>query len=275
MRHRGRLLLILACGFLPVASKAFGAEVMEWTIAGETRQAMVFPPSVPGPPKSPVVLVFHGHGGTMQNMERLGFQREWPEAIVVCPQGLPTKTALDQEGKRSGWQPQEGNYNNRDLKLVDAILKTLREKYPVDDRRVFATGHSNGGAFVYLLWGTRSKDLAAIGPVAAGARAIRWSENLTPLPVIHIAGEKDDIVPLENQQRSMAQVRKVNGCSNSGQPWKTAGQLTGTLYASTYDAPLVAVIHPGGHGYPADAPKLIVQFFQEVTAGKPRSNAVK
>lgn len=51
----------------------------------------------------PVIFVFHGHGGNMNNAYRLGIQRHWPEAWVVCPQGLPASTARDPEDKRSGW----------------------------------------------------------------------------------------------------------------------------------------------------------------------------
>src|SRR5262245_12773728 len=100
----------------------------EWTVEGEKRQAIVIPPSKSNKSGDPVLLVFHGHGGTMQSMERKGFQSLWPEAIVVCPQGLPTPSRRDPEGKQSGWQMKPGD-DNRDLKFVDAILKTLRQKY--------------------------------------------------------------------------------------------------------------------------------------------------
>lgn len=235
----------------------------KWTVDGEAREALVIPPSKPGDGPVPVVLVFHGHGGTMRNMAAKGFQTQWPEALVVCPQGLPTASGRDPEGKRSGWQPGPGENKDRDLKFVDAILKTLREQYRVDDRRIYATGHSNGGALTYLLWGTRGKEFAAIAPSAAGAAVLRRTKDLPPMPVLHVAGEKDPIVPFTGQQRTMAAVRLKNGCEAEGREWARAGKLVGTVYPSKGGTPFVSVIHPGTHAYPDEAPGLIVKFFKE------------
>lgn len=236
------------------------ARTMDWTIDGEQRRALVIPPRRKSAAAVPVVLAFHGHGGTMQTMARKGFQKHWPEALVVCPQGLPTATLRDPDGKRAGWQPRLGDNKDRDLKFVDAILKTLRDKYKIDDHRIYATGHSNGGGFTYLLWAARGDVLAAIAPSAAGSR---FNRDGKPLPVLHVAGEKDDVVPFENQKRTMDAVRKLNGCDTEGKPWGKAGNLVGTVYPSKGGTPFVAVIHPGTHQYPDEAPELIVKFFKE------------
>jgi beta-lactamase class D len=200
----------------------------------------------------------------MRAMARLGFQDLWPEAFVVCPQGLPTVTPRDPDGQRPGWQTMPGANDDRDLKLVDAILKTLRDE-KVDDRRLFATGHSNGGGFTYLLWAERGKELAAVAPVAAGASALRAAGLPDPLPALHIAGETDAIVRFAVQQRTMEAARRLNRCAPEGRTWAKAGDLVGTIYPSPDGAPFVSVVHPGGHTYPAVAPDLIVRFFKEVT----------
>ena len=167
----------------------------------------------------------------------------WPEAIVVYPQGLPTPGRLtDPQGKRTGWQHAVGEQNDRDLKFFDAILARLQEQHPVDSARIYATGHSNGGGFTYLLWAERPDVLAAVAPSSAAARRIR---NLPPKPALHIAGENDRLVRYEWQQRTMQRVRQINGCEEQG----------GT--------PFVSLIHPGGHKFPPDALPLIVRFFQE------------
>ncbi len=236
----------------------------EWTIEGRKRQALVISPSAPSEGGAPVILVFHGHGGSMRAMERLGFQDLWPEAYVVCPQGLPTMTPRDPDGQRPGWQTAPGENGDRDLKLVDAIRKTLRDEKKVDDRRLFATGHSNGGGFTYLLWATRGRELAAVAPVAAGASALRSSGPPAPLPALHMAGETDAIVRFAVQQRTMEAARRLNRCAPEGRAWAKAGDLVGTLHPSESGAPFVSVVHPGGHAYPAEAPKLIVRFFKEI-----------
>ena len=130
----------------------------EWTVDGVLyREALVYVPPTAKSAPVPVIFAFHGHGGTMAFAERkFSFHTLWPEAMVVYPQGLPTAGKLtDPEGKKSGWQFDAGDYGDRDLKFFDAILASLRQDYRIDDKRIFVTGHSNGGGFTYLLWAKR------------------------------------------------------------------------------------------------------------------------
>lgn len=266
MRTRTLLTVALGCWLsfpFAVRAQAPPAKATEWTVEGEKREALVFAPTKKAEGPAPLVLDFHGHGGTMRNTARSGFPTLWPEAIVVCPQGLPTVTPNDPDGTRSGWQPRLGANKDRDLKFVDAMLKTLREKHAVDDRRVYSTGHSNGGGFTYLLWANRGKEFAAIAPSSAGIAGLRLAKDLKPLPILHLAGEADKIVPYENQQRTIAAVKQVNGCAAAGEPWAKAGKLVGTQYPSKAGTPLVTLVHPGTHKYPDEAPELIVKFFKE------------
>ena len=183
-------------------------------------------------------------------------QELWPEAIVVCPQGLPTPSRIDPQGKRAGWQRDAGAEADRDLKFFDAILAWLKENERVDASRIYVTGHSNGGGFTYLLLTARPKLFAAAAPCAAGTRD---AGSYEPVPLMHIAGEKDRIVPIAGQERTIATVRRLNGCADEGQDWARYC----TLYPSKSAAPVIAYIHPGGHIVPDDAPALMVRFFKE------------
>ncbi|MBV5328969.1 MAG: prolyl oligopeptidase family serine peptidase [Chlorobium sp.] len=244
------------------------AAVTELSVEGERREAMIVPPAKRTEKPVPVILVFHGHGGTIESVERYDFQKYWPEAVIVYPQRLPTVTGRDPEGKQPGWQQKVAASNDRDIKFVDAILRHLRERFRVDDARVFATGHSNGGVFTYLLGMVRSKVFAAIAPSAAVAGGL-WADNdAKPIPVMHIAGRNDNVVPFEYQQKTLEAVCRRNVCETKGIPWATAGDLTGTLYPSKAGASVVSVVHPGSHKYPENAIELIVRFFKErVSAG--------
>ncbi len=233
-------------------------EHMTWTVGELTREALVYLPSKKSDDAAPVVFGFHGHGGSSQNAARsFGFEKLWPEAIVVYMQGIPTPGRLtDPEGKRNGWQSDAGDQGDRDLKFFDAVLATLREKYKVDDRRIYSSGHSNGGGFTYLLWAKRPDVFAAVAPSAASSRRLL---ELTPKPAMHIAGRNDELVLFSWQELAIAAVKKVNGCSASGTEWaKDCMQ-----YASDKDTPFIAFIHDGTHKYPAEAPPLIVRFFKE------------
>lgn len=235
----------------------------EWNIDGVTRQALVsIPDSIPTN-GCPLIFAFHGHGGSAANAARMFHYHEiWPEAAVVYMQGLPTPGLLtDPEGKRNGWDSKSGDPANRDLKFFDAVLSSLRKECRIDPKRIYCTGHSNGGGFTYFLWAERGDVFAAIAPSAAvNAQPLG---KLPPLPVMHIAGKSDDLVKYEWQEKMMRLDRQINKCSETGMPWVTSGELNGTIYASEIGAPFIALIHPGGHIYPQGAPELIVRFFKE------------
>jgi polyhydroxybutyrate depolymerase len=184
----------------------------KWQIEDVERKALLAIPDSAHTTASPLVFVFHGHGGSMQNVARsFGIHRIWPEAIVVYMQGLPTPGALtDPQGKLPGWQKLPGDQNDRDLKFFDAVLKTIRDEQKVDEKRIYCTGHSNGGAFTYLLWAERGDIFAAVAPSAA---AYRRFQDLKPKPALHIAGQNDQLVAFSIQQRMMDVVKKLNGCS--------------------------------------------------------------
>jgi polyhydroxybutyrate depolymerase len=229
-----------------------------------SRTALVcIPPTVKRTAETPLVFCWHGHGGTaVHSRATAAFELAWPEAIVVYPQGLKTASPLvDPEGKKSGWQTAAGNNGDRDIKLYDAMVDSLRTEYKLDGRHTYSAGHSNGGFFSYLLWQTRGATLAAIGPVAGAY--LKPTADIKPLPVIHVAGKDDPIVKFSWQERTFENVRAANACTSEGKPWAAEGGLTATLYESSKSAPLVTVLHEGGHEYPKGSSALITRFFKE------------
>jgi polyhydroxybutyrate depolymerase len=237
-------------------------ERMTWKVAELDREALVYLSTKRSDDAVPLVFGFHGHGGSAQQAARsYGLHQLWPEAIVVYMQGVPTVGRLtDPEGKRNGWQHDADENSARDLKFFDAVLATIREKQNVDNRRIYATGHSNGGGFTYLLWANRPDVFAAIAPSAAGSRSLRTSKP-KPVPVLHVAGKQDQLVKYTWQQFTMQRVREINKCGNEGKQWVKGC----TIYSAEDGAPFVSYIHDGTHKYPAEAPALIVRFFKEHT----------
>jgi predicted esterase len=244
---------------------------MTWTIEGITREALVHPPSGTGP--APVIFAFHGHGGTdlgfsLQNV----FEVNWPEASVVYPQGLRTKSRNDPYAKESGWQQSVGEINSvtgvkdQDLKLFDAILSTFKNIYNVNSSQIFAHGWSNGGEFVYnALWTTRGSKLAALAPAAA---TVGTTSGKTGLPVVHTAGKYDPVVSFSIQQKTVQAIRTLDQCSSTGTKWASGPNgLLGTHYSSSIDDPIVFLQYDGSHTYPATVPPLVVKFFKQLAAG--------
>ena len=270
------LLLALAGQRAPGDTPTPQPQPRRWTIDGVQREALVYvpPEQVAGGGALPVLFAFHGHGGSAQGVAaRWGYHREWPEAIVVYPQGLPTPGPLtDPEGRRAGWQHAPGDQGDRDLKFIDAILGDLRKEQRVDDARVYATGHSNGGGFTYLLWATRGEAFAAVAP--SGSAAARLLPRLRPKPALHVAGRNDPLVKYAWQQQTLDRVRTLNRCAE-GRPWELADNPLWVEYPSPIGAPLVTYIHDGGHEFPREVVPLIVRFFRQHALAQPNADEEK
>lgn len=229
-----------------------------WTIDGVERIALLHIPDTATKSETPVVFGFHGHGGSARQASRsFRMHSEWPEAIVVYMEGLPTPGALtDPEGRRNGWQNRQGQQGDRDLKFFDAVLESLKKDYKVDNRRIYAMGHSNGGSFTYLLWKARASVFAAFAPSGTYTGQARTFE---PKPAMHIAGKNDPLVSYTFQAQTIEVLKKVNGCAADGAEWAK----NCLKYDSKAGTPLVTFIHDGKHQYPSEAPALIVKFFKD------------
>jgi len=251
-------LFLMVLSFSLFSQEIDGPKNIQLQVDKSDRNALVF-----FPPKSnasaPVVFVFHGHGGTAKNAAKsFAIQKHWPAAIVVYMQGLNTPGKLtDPEGKKSGWQHKPGAEGDRDLKFFDALLSHLRKECKIDEDKIYCTGHSNGGGFTYTLWQTRGDVFAAVAPCASFAVML----DALPKPCIHFAGEKDPLVKIEWQKKTIEKVKEINGCNRVGEEWAKYC----TLFPSSKNAPLVACIHPGTHQFPDFAPELMVKFFQTHT----------
>lgn len=243
---------------LALTAHAADPHPMSWTVDGIEREAIVYAPAKPPKSGSPLLFVFHGHGGNMRAAANgMKYQSVWPEAIVVYPQGLPTVTPRDPEGKRPGWQHLPGDNKDRDLKFVDTMLGSLHEKYKIDDNQVYATGFSNGGAFTYLLWDQRSKEFVALAPCGGPLRKeLKLSE---PKPAFIVAGKEDKLVPIKDQEAAIEKVRKLDNATADGK----IGDGDSMVYKSEKGTPVHTLVHGGGHVLPAEAPRLIVDFFRE------------
>ena len=147
----------------------------------------------------PVMLNFHGFGGTAERHLRNADMRSLSESkgfILIYPQGSLL-------GDFPHWNPspiEEGNKSSTDdLGFIDKLLTTLQEKLNIDSSRVYACGYSNGGFLSYSLACNLTNQIAAIGSVA-GTMLTDTYENCNaylPKPMINIHGAKDPIVPYQ------------------------------------------------------------------------------
>lgn len=234
------------------------AQHREWVVDGRKREALFYTPTkeLDGTGVTPVIFAFHGHGGTApRSAEVFGIHKLWPEALVVYPQGIPTPSPADRAGKQTGWQRDHGDQKDRDVKFFDAMFETIKKNPKVNLDRVYAMGHSNGGRFTYILWAERPEVFAAF---ASAAGLMSNPGALKPKPALQIAGEKDPLVKINQQQKLMEAVRKINGCQEDGQNVEKGI----TRYPSEKGTTFVSLIHPGGHEYPQAVSQVVVTFFK-------------
>jgi polyhydroxybutyrate depolymerase len=248
--------------FHQTQSKMNPCDVMNWKIGNDTREAVVLVPRVSAAGHGhPIVFAFHGHGGTMRKMqEQMPIQLNWPAAIVVYPQGLPRTTKKDKDGP--GWQKLAGDDGGRDLQFFDAMLATLRQKFNVDNDRIYVTGFSNGGAFSFLLWDERAEVIAALSECAG----INHEHPVMPRPLLAIVGRRDEEDPPENQQATIEKAIQANNADLKGELCDPPGGMisgnTCLLHRSSTQTPVKTLFHVGGHEVPFWAAAESVAFFK-------------
>ena len=226
------------------------AKIMRWQVNGETREAIVHAPDTAESGEAlPLVLSFHGYGDNMENFQYTNVHIAWPDAVVVYFQGLERSRGL------RGWVTEPGR-SNRDLALVDVALASLKERYRIDDDRIYATGYSNGGGFTYLLWSERAEVFAGYAPVAARFRDGVQPE--VPRPVFVIAGDRDRVVQFEDQQEAFELAIDVNSVRDESMECGNGC----TLYGAATTTPVMVWVHHGAHVYPRGASEGIATFFR-------------
>jgi polyhydroxybutyrate depolymerase len=250
-----RLALAMAAVLAPAAGASPG--VMTWNVAGVERSGIVHAPSSAANSKTPVVFAFHGFGDTNENFQGVGLEAAWPQAIVVYPQGLPRTRG---GSALPGWQTEKRADGDRDLQFVDTALASLREKFKVDDARIYATGFSNGAVFTYLVWAERPNVFAAFAAVAGrlGTSVL----PTVPKPFLQVGGKNDGNIRFALQEQAMETARGVDGVSKG----ESCGRNC-TLYPSPSGTPVMTVIHEGGHEWPDGTSQQIAKFFQNHPLG--------
>jgi polyhydroxybutyrate depolymerase len=147
----------------------------------------------------PLVLVLHGGGGNAENAEKVtGFTDKARREgfIVVYPEGTGRR-----KNKLLTWNAGHccGHaMENRvdDVGFIGALIDKLIESYPIDPKRIYATGMSNGGMMTHRLGIELSNKLAAIAPVVG---TVFGDEKRPehPVSVIMLNGLQDKSVPYQ------------------------------------------------------------------------------
>lgn len=190
---------LLACLLLAAAPLGPGDHERRLKVDDLNRSYLVHvPPRLDLQQPVPVVLVFHGAGMNARLMTRfsgLNDKADTAGFVAVYPNGTGVVDLLlvfNAAGTR------EKPFGSRadDVKFVGALLDDLATALNVDPDRVYATGFSNGGMLCYRLAAELPDRIAAIAPVA-GTQALRELKPSRPVPILHLHGTRDLLVPWE------------------------------------------------------------------------------
>jgi len=173
---------------------------------GRTRGWRLYvPSSLAGSGEVPLVLALHGAGGSGEQFAETGAFDEQAERggfIAVYPDGtsravLPSK--VWNGGRCCGYAERN---NVDDVGFLTALLDELVATLPIDERRVYVTGHSNGGIMAQRLACERADRVTAIA-VYAGPLEAECSPS-QPVSVLNIHGDSDESIPVEGGQGSQS-----------------------------------------------------------------------
>ena len=167
----------------------------------DTRTFRIHLPSASPTCNLPVVMAFHGDGGSGAGMETSTQFSPLADAqnfIAVYPDKLSGQSYFS-------YRIDAPAYLNGqiDQTFMQAIIDYMYVNYGINKNRVYATGHSSGAAFVYFLTAKLPNSFAAFAPVAGfpqdySAAGNVWTGAIanagTPkLPIMHVHGTADAV----------------------------------------------------------------------------------
>jgi polyhydroxybutyrate depolymerase len=259
-----------AGGALPAQSHAAVETRRTIRAGGVERSYLLHLPASRGAGRPlPLLLVLHGAGGEGAGIASHTGLTGPATALgyaVVYPDGIERR-----------WNDGRGPGGGQDdVEFIRILLDSLGHELPVDPRRIYGTGISNGAGLAYRLACDLPGIFAAIAPVAgAPASAIEQRCAATrPVSVISFQGTRDPLMPYEgghasirrglvlSARRSAALFAEVNGCTPP--PVVTAepdtvkdGTRVGRLaYGGCREGREVVLytIEGGGHTWPGGPP---------------------
>jgi polyhydroxybutyrate depolymerase len=159
---------------------------------GRQRSYILHVPAITGR-ALPLVLAFHGGGGEADGYkayagldavaDREAFLVAYPNGSGILPRRLLTWNA----GECCGYAM---NQRIDDVAFAVAVVDDVARRTAIDVRRVYATGHSNGGMMAYRLGAERADRIAAIAPVAGAYNLERFAPS-RQVAMLHIHSVDD------------------------------------------------------------------------------------
>ncbi len=171
-----------------------GAETVELEHGGRDRRYHLHvPPHQRTADALPLLVVLHGGGGSGEHvrevtrLDELGVEAGF---VVAFPDGtgrLPRRLLTWNAGGIDVWASRN---DIDDVGFLRAVVADVQQRLPIDPRRVFVAGHSNGGMMCHRL-AREAADVFTGIAVVAGAMNWTGADATSPLAVLLVHGTKD------------------------------------------------------------------------------------
>lgn len=165
------------------------------------------PAGYDGSTPAPLVVMLHGYTNANTTMSPgadmdayMGMSKAAdPRGIVVAiPRG-----SLDPMFKKYFWNGTDSccdinHQGTNDIGYLLAMIDEIKAKYSIDDKRIFAVGHSNGGFMAHRVACDRASVFAGI--VSLAGMPYKNPDNCAasaPIAVLHVHGDADPTIKYE------------------------------------------------------------------------------
>ncbi len=242
------------------------------TVDGQPRTfTLNLPPAHAAGRTVPLVIALHGGGGNGAQFEATSHLTEKADAAgfaVVYPDGSSASQGLN-TWNGGGCCGYAVNQNIDDVAFMRTLIAQLTGTYRIDAKRIYATGHSNGGILSYRLACDLSDRIAAIAPNAAASMVVTPCNPTRPVPVLHMHSKLDTNVPIEGGAGtgpsqvpyppladSLDAWVRLDACATPPTVRIDPPGVTRTTWSPCSGAAAVVLVltDDGGHGWPGGDP---------------------
>ncbi|KAG5765771.1 hypothetical protein H9Q72_006173 [Fusarium xylarioides] len=220
------------CGKQPPSS---GVKTMQ--VNGKNREyTLQLPNNYQNNKPHRLVFGYHWLSGNMGNVVQGGYyglrNLAGDSTIFIAPNGL-----------NAGWANQGGE----DITFTDQMLAFAKQNLCIDEKQVFATGFSYGGAMSHSVACSRPNDFAAVA-VISGALLSGCNGGNTPVSYLHIHGSADNVLSIQQGRQLRDKWIGTNGCQQKtvNDPSPGAQNYVKTSYTCSRK-PVTWIGHGGGH----------------------------
>ncbi len=147
----------------------------------------------------PMLVFLHGSGERGNDLEKV--KVHGPPKLIAQGKAMPFVVLSPQCPSNTDW----------DTETLFALIKHIASRYKVDEKRIYLTGLSMGGAATWDLAMDYPEYFAAIAPVCGPVNRNypEKADNLKDLPIMAFHGAMDDVVPIAGAASMIKRLQEI------------------------------------------------------------------